>query len=120
MDKTILYLSILFSIFPNEYFFISLVRPLPSLIISSLINLPALNESSHKTIAPHFIKFIKSMNISFCSLSKFLSSQFNKFSSILERLNKEGKECIKNNKIFCNYHSLMYFEQANMYYKKYL
>ena len=39
---------------------------------------------------------------------------------VLERLNKEGKECIKNNKIFCNYHSLMYFEQANMYYKKYL
>lgn len=39
---------------------------------------------------------------------------------VLEKLNKEGKECIKNNRKFCKYHSLMYFEQANMYYKKYL
>ena len=39
---------------------------------------------------------------------------------VLERLNKEGKECIKSNKQFCKYHSLMYFEQANMYYKMYL
>jgi hypothetical protein len=35
-------------------------------------------------------------------------------------LNTEGKECIRSNKKFCKYHSLMYFEQANMYYKKYL
>jgi len=39
---------------------------------------------------------------------------------VLERLNKEGKECIESNKKFCKYHSLMYFDQANMYYKKYL
>jgi len=39
---------------------------------------------------------------------------------VLEMLNTEGKECIRSNKKFCKYHSLMYFEQANMYYKKYL
>ena len=39
---------------------------------------------------------------------------------VIEKLNKEGKECIRSNKKFCKYHSLMYFEQAEKYYKKYL
>ena len=52
--------------------------------------------------------------------TKFKIFFYNIIIFVLERLNKEGKECIKNNKKFCKYHSLMYFEQANMYYKKYL
>ena len=52
--------------------------------------------------------------------TKFKIFFYNIIIFVLEKLNKEGKECIKNNKKFCKYHSLMYFEQANMYYKKYL
>ena len=40
--------------------------------------------------------------------------------TIMEELNKCGKEAISSNKKFCKYHSLMYFEQANSYYDKYL
>ena len=38
----------------------------------------------------------------------------------MEKLNEYGKECIKSNKKFCKYHSLMYFEQSKSYYEKYL
>ena len=51
--------------------------------------------------------------------TKFRIFFYNIIIFVFEKLNKEGKECIKNNKKFCKYHSLMYFEQANMYYKKY-
>ena len=40
--------------------------------------------------------------------------------SIMEELNKYGKEYISSNKPFCKYHSLIYFEQAKNYYEKYL
>ena len=39
---------------------------------------------------------------------------------VIEELNKLGKDCIKSNKKFCKYHSLIYFEQAKSYYDKYL
>ena len=39
---------------------------------------------------------------------------------IIEKLNNCGIECIKNNKKFCKYNSLMYFEQSIFYYEKYL
>ena len=40
--------------------------------------------------------------------------------SIMDQLNAQGEECIKNNEAFCKYHSLMYFEQSYSYYEKYL
>ena len=45
---------------------------------------------------------------------------YNIIISILEELNNCGKESIKDNKPFCKYHSLIYFEQAKSYYEKYL
>ena len=48
------------------------------------------------------------------------SDYINIIISIMEQLNKQGEECIKNNEAFCKYHSLMYFEQSYSYYEKYL
>ena len=45
---------------------------------------------------------------------------YNIIINIMEKLNQYGKECIKSNKPFCKYHSLMYFEQSKSYYDKYL
>ena len=39
---------------------------------------------------------------------------------VMETLNNLGKECIQSNKEFSKYHSLMYFEQSNSYFEKYL
>ena len=39
---------------------------------------------------------------------------------VMENLNNLGKECIQSNKEFSKYHSLMYFEQSNSYFEKYL
>ena len=39
---------------------------------------------------------------------------------VIEELNNNGKECVVSNKKFCKYHSLMYFEQAQNYFEKYL
>ena len=39
---------------------------------------------------------------------------------LMEELNNCGKDAIKSNKKFCKYHSLIYFEQANSCYEKYL
>ena len=38
---------------------------------------------------------------------------------VIQNLNKLGRETIVSNKIFCKYHSLLYFEQSNFYYEKY-
>ena len=39
---------------------------------------------------------------------------------VMEKLNDCGIKCIKTNKKFCKYNSLMYFEQSLSYYEKYL
>ena len=38
----------------------------------------------------------------------------------IEQLNNCGKECIKESKKFCKYYSLMYFEKARAFFKKYI
>ena len=38
----------------------------------------------------------------------------------IEQLNECGKNCLKERKPFCKYHSLIYFEKADAYFKKYI
>ena len=38
----------------------------------------------------------------------------------MEKLNEQGKKCIEEGKKFSKYYSLLYFEQAEFYYEKYL
>jgi len=40
--------------------------------------------------------------------------------NIMEQLNKNGKKCLGEIKKFCKYHSLLYFEKSNFFYKKYI
>ena len=40
--------------------------------------------------------------------------------NIIEQLNECGKKCLADRKPFCKYHSLIYFEQADTYFKKYI
>ena len=39
---------------------------------------------------------------------------------VIEQLNNCGKECLKEAKKFCKYYSLMYFEKAKTFFKKYI
>ena len=41
-------------------------------------------------------------------------------SIVIEELNNCGKKCLEERKKFCKYHSLIYFEKANSYFKKYI
>jgi len=38
----------------------------------------------------------------------------------MAQLNKCGKKCLEEKKKLCKYHSLLYFEKSNLYYKKYI
>ena len=40
--------------------------------------------------------------------------------NVMEQLNECGKKCLQEMKKFCRYHSLLYFEKSNLYYKKYI
>ncbi len=40
--------------------------------------------------------------------------------NVLEQLNECGKKCLEEMKKFCRYHSLLYFEKSNLYFKKYI
>jgi hypothetical protein len=40
--------------------------------------------------------------------------------NVMEQLNECGKNCLQEMKKFCRYHSLLYFEKSNLYYKKYI
>ena len=51
---------------------------------------------------------------------KFKINFYNIIIFVMEELNKLGKDCIRSNKPFCKYHSLIYFEQSKAYYDKYL
>ena len=51
---------------------------------------------------------------------KFRIHFYNIIIFVMEELNKLGKDCIRSNKPFCKYHSLIYFEQSKSYYDKYL
>ena len=38
---------------------------------------------------------------------------------VIKKLNEMGQNCIVSNKLFCKYHSILYFEQSNFYFEKY-
>ena len=40
--------------------------------------------------------------------------------NVMEQLNECGKKCLQEMKKFCRYHSLLYYEKSNLYYKKYI
>jgi len=40
--------------------------------------------------------------------------------NVMTQLNECGKKCLEEMKKFCRYHSLLYFEKSNLYYKKYI
>ena len=40
--------------------------------------------------------------------------------NVMEQLNECGKKCLGEMKKFCRYHSLLYFENSNLYFKKYI
>jgi len=40
--------------------------------------------------------------------------------NVMVQLNEYGKQCLKEMKKLCKYHSLLYFEKSNLYYKKYI
>ena len=40
--------------------------------------------------------------------------------NVIEQLNECGKKCLGKMKKFCRYHSLLYFENSNLFFKKYI
>ena len=51
---------------------------------------------------------------------KYKVEFYNLIITIMEKLNEHGKACIYSNAKFCKYHSLIYFEQSEAYYQKYI
>ena len=94
----------------------------------------ALDRSEQKAIFKRIEKYIKiftDKSLGYLDslieiLSKLQNNRKNKIFFynliifVMEILNNLGKECIQNNKEFSKYHSLMYFEQSNSYFEKYL
>ena len=40
--------------------------------------------------------------------------------NVMEQFNECGKKCLQEMKKFCRYHSLLYFEKSNLYFKRYI